>query len=178
MSPFGVILKSEPGEWRLILDLSCPAGKSVNDSIVKELCSLSYTTVDDIAALVQKHGKGTTFDLKAAYRQVAVHPDDRWLLGMVLDDELYVDTTLPFGLRSAPMIFSALADALAFIIRNKGVQGLDHYLDDISLVGPLQTSACQRWLDTSLQACEVVGFSVAPKKTEGPATQIIYLALR
>lgn len=48
-----------------------------------------------------------------------MHPDDPWLLGMVLDKELYVDTTLPFGLRSVLMIFSAVADALAFIIRNK-----------------------------------------------------------
>ena len=42
------------------------------------------------------------FDLKLAYRNVPVHPEDRWLLGMVLDGQLYVDRVLPFGLRSAP----------------------------------------------------------------------------
>ena len=123
VSPFGVIPKSEPGKWRLILDLCSPTGNSVNDGIAKELCSLSYTTVDDIAVSVQKCGRGALmakFDLKAAYRQVPVHPDDRWLLGMILEDDLYVDTTLPFGLRSAPMIFSAVVDALAFIIRSRG----------------------------------------------------------
>ena len=51
------------------------------------------------------------FDLKSAYRNVPVHPDDRGLLGMLWDDQLYVDSTLPFGLRSAPKIFNALADA-------------------------------------------------------------------
>lgn len=180
VSPFGVIPKSEPGKWRLILDLSSPRGDSVNDGIAKELCSLSYTTVDDIAARVQKNGRGALmakFDLKSAYRQVPVHPDDRWLLGMVLGEELYVDTTLPFGLRSAPVLFSALADGLAFIIRNKGVQGLDHYLDDFSLVCPPQSPTCQISLDTSLQVCEEVGFCVAPQKTEGPATQINLLGI-
>ena len=34
-SPFGVIPKSEPGKWRLILDLSSPQGNSVNDGITR-----------------------------------------------------------------------------------------------------------------------------------------------
>ena len=84
------------------------------------------------------------FDLKAAYRQVPVHLDDRWLLGMILEDKLYIDTTLPFGLRSAPMIFSAVADALAFIIRSRGDAGLDNYLDDFLLVGPLNLQHVRR----------------------------------
>ena len=52
VSPFGVIPKADPGKWRLILDLSSPRGNSVNDGITKELCSLSYVTVDDIATRV------------------------------------------------------------------------------------------------------------------------------
>ena len=49
ISPFGVIpKKNKPNEWRLILDLSSPQGSSVNDGISKELCSLSYVSVDDV----------------------------------------------------------------------------------------------------------------------------------
>ena len=146
VSPFGVIPKAEPGRWRLILDLSSPIGNSVNDGIAKELCSVSYTTVDEVADRVLKMGRGALmakFDLKAAYRQIPVHPDDRHLLGMVLGEELYVDTALPFGLRSAPVLFSAIADGLAFIMKSRGVHGLDHYLDDFSLVGPPQSPECQ-----------------------------------
>ena len=47
ISRFGVIPKSEPDSWRLILDLSYPEGRSVNDGISPEICSLSYITVDD-----------------------------------------------------------------------------------------------------------------------------------
>ena len=128
VSPIGVISKSEPGKWCLILDLSSPQGNSVNDGINRELCSLSYITVDDVTTKVGEMGRRTLmakFDLKAAYRKIAVHPDDRCLLGMSWENELYIDTTLPFGLRSAPMIFSAVADGLAYIIREKGVKGLD-----------------------------------------------------
>ena len=41
-SQFGVIPKSEPGTWRLIVDLSAPEGASVNDGIDPEVCSLHY----------------------------------------------------------------------------------------------------------------------------------------
>ena len=180
VSSFGVIPKSEPGKWRLILDLSSPQGNSVNDGINRELCSLSYITVDDIATKVGEMGRGALmakFDLKAAYRQIPVHPDDRCLLGMSWENELYIDTTLPFGLRSAPMIFSAVADGLAYIIREKGVKGLDHYLDDFSLISPPKSSECQMNLVTALETCDEVGFLVAPEKTEGPVTEINLLGI-
>ena len=36
ISPFGVIPKSsQPGKWRLIVDLSSPEGKSVNDGTAR-----------------------------------------------------------------------------------------------------------------------------------------------
>ena len=45
---FGVIPKPhQPGKWRLIVDLSHPAGHSVNDGTEPELCSLSYAYIDD-----------------------------------------------------------------------------------------------------------------------------------
>ena len=85
ISPFGVIPKSEPGQWRLILDLSSPSRNSVNDGITKEVCSLSYISIDDVAVRAIHKGRGALmakFDLKVAYRQVPIHPDDRWMLGM------------------------------------------------------------------------------------------------
>ena len=57
---FGVIPKaSQPGKWRLIVDLSHPEGKSVNDGIDPELCSLNYVKVDDVALAVWQLGPGT-----------------------------------------------------------------------------------------------------------------------
>lgn len=43
--------KHQPGKWRLITDLSHPQGGSVNDAIPPKLCSLSYTSVDEVAQL-------------------------------------------------------------------------------------------------------------------------------
>ena len=49
ISPFGVILKGHTaGKWRLIVDLSHPEGRSVNDGISKEHSSLAYVSVNHI----------------------------------------------------------------------------------------------------------------------------------
>ncbi len=52
-SPFGVIPKKEGGNrWRLIVDLSSPECKSVNDDISKEMVSQSYMSVDNIMSRI------------------------------------------------------------------------------------------------------------------------------
>ena len=107
--------KNQPGKWRLITDLSFPAGTSVNDAISKELSSLKYTSVDHLSSLILSEGKGAFLvkaDIKAAYRMVPVHRDDQSLLGVLWDGRIYIDKMLLFGLHSAPIIFSAVADAL------------------------------------------------------------------
>ena len=62
-----------------------------------------------------------------------VHPQDRILLGMSWKGHYYVDASLPFGLRSAPLIFSALADALEWVVRQAGVKYIFHYIDDFTI---------------------------------------------
>ena len=86
------------------------------------LCSLSYASVDEAASFVT--GEGTLLaklDIKSAYRNVPVHPEDRLLLDLRWQG--HVDTCLPFGLCSAPKIFNATADALEWMIaqRSSGV---------------------------------------------------------
>ena len=111
---FGVIPKPhQPGKWRLIVDMSHPDKASVNEGIDPSLCSLSYATIDDAVTMILKKGGGAQFaklDLESAYRMVPVHPEDRQLLGMEWKGQWYVDAALPFGLRSAPKVFTALAD--------------------------------------------------------------------
>lgn len=65
-------------------------------------------------------------DIKNAYRMVPVHPEDRSLLGMIWDGALYVDASLPFGLRLAPKIFNTLADTLEWILKQEGVSCVFH----------------------------------------------------
>ncbi|KAL8619099.1 hypothetical protein ACOMHN_019371 [Nucella lapillus] len=51
ISPIGLVPKSTPGKFRLIVDLSFPPGQSVNDGIPHELTSVSYTPFDAITRM-------------------------------------------------------------------------------------------------------------------------------
>ena len=54
VSKFGVIPKAhQQGKWRLIVDLSAPTGRSVNDGIPTELCSLFYVRVEVVQCILQ-----------------------------------------------------------------------------------------------------------------------------
>ena len=107
-------------------------------------------------------------DAKSAYRNVPVHPDDRWLMGMMWDGALYVDTALPFGLRSAPKIFTAIANAVEWIVRQEGVKFAIHCLDDFLVVGAPDSPECAEALDTLRRVFSHLGLPVAIEKLEGP----------
>ena len=181
ISRFGVIPKShQPNKWRLIIDLSHPEGKSVNDGIQKELCSMAYISVDDAIQQIVTLGQGALLakiDIKSAFRLLPVHPADRHLLAMEWHGVIYIDTCLPFGLRSAPKLFNVLADFLEGILLNQGVTFVLHYLDDFLTIGPPGTTVCQHNLSLIIEVCQVLGIPLAIEKVAGPATSLDFLGI-
>ena len=178
VSCFGVIPKGTTGKWRLILDMSAPEGASVNDGIDGSLTSLSYVGIQDAAAAVVDRGQGTLLakvDIKSAYRNIPVHPDDRWLMGMLWDGFLYIDTALPFGLRSAPKIFTAVADAVGWVAKQEGAGFVIHYLDDFLVVGAPNSVECRQSLETLPAVFNRLGLPMAMEKQEGPSTSLDFL---
>mgnify|MGYP002259925768 CR=1 FL=1 len=182
ISSFGVIpKKGQPGKWRLIVDLSSPGGWSVNDGIDPNDFALQYITVDQIISMVSKYGQGALvakFDVEAAYRNIAVHPGDRFLLGLKWRDRYYVDLALPFGLRSAPFIFNSVADMVEWILRHvHNVSDLMHYLDDFITAGPPASSQCADNMASSLAACRALGLPLHPDKCIGPSSRLLVLGI-
>ena len=114
-----------------------------------------YSSVASAARMISSLGQGremAKIDISNAFRIIPVHPDDRHLLGMKRNGKLYIDQQLPFGLRSAPVLFNGYADALEWIMRNEGAQNLRHYLDD-SLVLALQDPECAKMLSAVCYHC-------------------------
>ena len=62
------------------------------------------------------------------------HADDCPLLGMMWKGALYIDLALPIGLRSAPKIFTSVADALEWRLKSMGLYQVFHYLDHFLIV--------------------------------------------
>ena len=58
-SPLGLIPKIKPGEFRIIHDLSFPAGSFVNDQIPEWYSKVHYESIEDIIKLVKKFGRNS-----------------------------------------------------------------------------------------------------------------------
>ena len=171
VSSFGVIpKKNQPNKWQLILDLSHPAEVSVNDGISESLSTLSYITIDSMTDKICQLGQGSLL----AKMDVQMHPDDHWLLGMKWKEQYYIDTVLPFGLRSAPKIFTALADALQWIICRQGATWVAHYLDDFVTLGKPGTSDCAHNQTIISDVCASLGVPLARRSRVQPPVQHSY----
>ena len=137
-----------------------------------------YVMIEDAAKAVMDKGAGALLakvGIQNAYRSVSVHPDDWWLLGTMWENALYIDTALPFGLRSAPKILNVLADAIEWMLKQEGIEVVLHYLDDYPLVGAHNSPECERVLSILLRVFGELGLLVATNKSEGPTTQMTFL---
>ena len=93
------------------------------------------------------------------------------------DQRVYVDRALPFGLRSAPKIFSAVSDMITWAFYRFGIQHQAHYLDDFLFLEPPSTCGAASVIDVALRVLEYIGFPVSRNKYEGPATSITFLGV-
>ena len=144
----------------LIIDLSSPHGASVNDFVGPEHSSLTYISVDEAAA-----GPGTQLaklDISEAYRIVPVHPCHSVLLGMEWHQNCYLDCCLPFGLRSAPKLFNAVAihwNGLC-VTRTATMWSLQSIT---WMIFSLQVKPIQQSLDLALSICGELGIPIMPE---------------
>ena len=174
----GVIPKSTPGKFRVIVDLSSPKGHSVNDNLHRKLTHVTYSSVEDAALMMHTLGRGSQLakiDIRNAYRIFPIHPSERNFLGVLWQGQVFIDCQLPFGLASAPAIFSAVAEALEWILRSRGVRGVLHYLDDFLLLGSPNTGECAKALALTVQVCQELGVPLAEDKMEGPTQSLTSL---
>ena len=110
-------------------------------------------------------------DIQEAYRMAPFHPVNKPLLGMHWED-FYIDKVLPFNLQSAPKIFSAVADALQWILHNKGIHLGLHYLYDFTLVARDHQAALSQ---KNILVKVFSSLGVPLEKLEGPSTCLTFL---
>ena len=96
---------------------------------------------------------------------------------MSWDGRLSVDSVLLFGLRSAPLLFSAIADALLYIMLDNGVSWAIHYLDDFITIGAPDSPECFQNMQTMQAICREAGLPLEPEKTVGPTTTLTFLGI-
>jgi Reverse transcriptase (RNA-dependent DNA polymerase) len=178
-SPLGLVPKKRDGVqtgWRMIFDLSCPDRCSVNDGIPKEFGTLKYESFSHALRIVAEAGPNSLLlkkDLQAAFRRVKVSPLDWHLFIFHWRGKYYVDTCLPFGLRTAPRIYNLFAEGIHWALQHNLNWNLSHYVDDFLGVFPPTTNLLKKSQDFD-QICADFGFPTEPNKDE-MGTQVNHL---
>ena len=116
-------------------------------------------------------------NIKLAYRLLPVHPQDQVLLGVELKRVVYVDGMLPFGLCSAPKIFTAVVDASQWVMQKRDETFVDHYRDNFVTLGPSGLEECSVNLERIVATCRDLGMPVAMEKLEGLSQCLAFLGI-
>ena len=180
VSPFGLIPKKTPGDFKMIHHLSLPKGMSINDGIASKNTHVQYATVADAIRLIKRAGPGCFLaktDIKSAFRIIPIHPSEYPLLGMKWRGLYYYDRCMPMGCSSSCKTFEAFSTAIEWIARHKlEVDELLHLLDDFLFVSATYIQ-CQSNLNRSICLCNQLGVPIAPDKTCGPSTTLTFAGI-
>jgi len=121
--------------------------------------------------LLQQHDWMVKLDLKDAYFVVPMAAEHRKFLRFRWSGRLFEFQCLPFGLSSAPRVFTKLMKVPIAILRSQGIR-LVIYLDDLLIMAESASIARQQVEDT-IQLLHRLGFLINFKKSVLSPTQAI-----
>ena len=124
--------------------------------------------------LLQKNDWMTRIDLKDAYFSISINPIHWKYLRFKWLARIYQFTCLPFGLASAPRVFTKILRPVVGFLRSKGIRCVI-YLDDILLLEQDKTRLIEHTA-TTVSLLEALGFLMNyPKSALEPAQKLIFL---
>ena len=177
LSPISVRVKPN-GKFRLLHDLSFPYdSNAVNKNIADRDARVDYPSIREAISIFNCLDSLwlSKADLKDAYRQLPLAPDQYWLMGFRLEGAYYYDLRLPMGARSSCRIFERVSSALAFALKSSfGVRHIVKMLDDFLFIGDSKEE-CQRALDSFNSLCREINFPWAEEKTVAPTKRLTFL---
>lgn len=163
--PLGAVPKG--ASVRVIHDLSCPKGGSVND--LQRHWRRSWLCADSIMALLQPGDWIAKTDVSAYYRHFPVHPAHWPLLACEVDGVQLWDTRLPFGLRTAPEVADRVTAALSRrAIAVGGVDRLAAIVDDFTFFSKCPARCAKDW-SWFMSDCQRLGLTMNKDKSAPPA---------
>lgn len=124
--------------------------------------------------LVSRHNFMCNIDLQDAYFLVPMHTESRKYLRFLFEDQMYEFVCLPFGLCTAPFVFTKVLKPVVNLLRGKGLISTI-YLDDILCIGP-NAAACAKNVEITTRTLESLGFLINYKKSNLiPSTSCVFL---
>ena len=126
---------------RVILNLSFPAGASLNDAVTRDISddrpfTLKFPSVDDILEsirAVQGTAMLAKIDVARALRNLCVDPVDAFKFGIKWGNRFYLDVALAFGWVHGSALFQMTSDAILHIMRRHNCR-IFAYIDNFIIV--------------------------------------------
>ena len=123
------------------MNLSFPAGASLNDAVTRDIFdgtpfTLRFPSVDDILEsirAVQGTAMLAKIDVARAFRNLRVDPVDTVKFGIKWGKKFYLDVALAFGWVHGSASFQMTSDAILYIMRHHNCR-IFAYIDDFIIV--------------------------------------------
>ena len=144
--------------------------RSVPPESVPSSAKVPHDHHNDVQTSLRKGQWAASIDLKDAYFQVPIHPGARKFFRVAWEGKVYQFRALPFGLASAPWLFTELVRPLVEWAHRKGIT-MFAYLDDWLIVADSRT-ACQAAVQTVLSLARELGFRINVEKSELVPAQV------
>ena len=150
---------------RLVIDFS----ETINKYAL--LDAYPMPSIDSIISKIAQYKFFSTIDMKSAYHQVPLKPEDYSLTAFEAEGKLYEFKRLPFGCTNAVPIFQRTMDE--FILNNH-LEGTISYLDDIIIGGNSKEEHDQR-LNQFLNCAKEFDMEFNKEKSSFCQTKINFL---
>lgn len=138
----------------------------INLSILNNFIVHHHFKMEDLRVagdLLQPHDYMCKIDLKDAYFAVPIHQSHQRFLCFQHKNITYQFKCLPFGLTSAPRVFTKVLKPLASYLRGMGLR-ICMYIDDMLILNALETGA-KRDVALLIHMLENLGFVINYKKS-------------
>lgn len=179
----GAISLCEPSEGQFLSSyfvIKKPNGKSrfiLNLKLLNKCIATEHFKIEDLRTtlkLISRNCFMATLDLKDAYFLIPIHASHKKFLRFRFEDKLYEFNVLPFGLNTAPFVFTKLLKPVMCLLRSLGHMS-SIYLDDICSIGR-DYSTCLNNVVQTKYVLESLGFIINTQKScMTPSTICKYL---
>jgi len=166
----GIMVRPKPnGSVRVILNLSAPKGRSVNEGINKEEFPATMSSTAAWLAVLDNAGRGcliTKTDWAAAYKHICVREEDTDLQWFSWCGMFFKELCLIFGGVSSAGIFDDAAKVVLDLVCRRAVfprSMVCQHLDDVCAAAPAGSPALHKFDEAFKEVAAAVGVELAPR---------------
>jgi len=131
-------------------------------------------SLKSLPSLLREGDWMTSLDIRDAFFHIPLHPDQKDLFRFRWDGEVYRFRAMPFGLSSAPRVFTKVMKPVVGFLRSRGVRCII-YLDDLLLIARSPEESREH-TQMALDLLHNLGFSISWEKSQlEPLTEAEFL---